>query len=190
MKSTLRPALTLFIVLTLLCGVLYPLLVTAVGKLCCAKQAAGSLLFRAGQPIGSLLIGQSFSSPRYFWGRPSATTPMPNNPLASTGSNLAVTNPALVEAIKQRIHALQVADPSHAAPIPVDLVSASASGLDPDISVAAAIYQVGRIVRQRQLSYEEVHRLIDQHSHRPYLGFLGEPRVNVLALNLALDAHH
>lgn len=187
MKALIRPALVLFAVLTLICGVVYPYAIAGIGQLVFSDQAGGSLVTRNGQVVGSKLIGQAFSSPRYFWGRPSATTPMPNNGTASGGSNLGPTNPALIDAIKSRIDALKAVDPANTAPIPVDLVTASASGLDPDISLAAAYYQAGRIARERNIAPEIVRQLIEQHSQKQYFGFLGEPRVNVLQLNLALD---
>ncbi len=187
MKAILRPALVLFGLLSLICGMLYPLAVTAVGQAAFPEQAAGSLAMRDGKPVGSLLIGQAFSSPQYFWGRPSATSPKPNDATASSGSNLGPLNPALLDAVKIRVDALKAADPGNPAPIPVDLVTASASGLDPEISVAAAYYQAGRVARARNAQPEAVRRMVDAHVHPQYLGFLGEPRVNVLELNLALD---
>jgi K+-transporting ATPase ATPase C chain len=187
MKSTLRPALVLFTILTVICCVLYPFAITGIGRVAFAGQAEGSLLLRERQPVGSTLIGQAFSTPKYFWGRPSATSPMPNNATASGGSNLGPTNPALIDAVKGRVEALKAADPGNAALIPVDLVTASASGLDPEISLAAAYYQAGRIARERKMSVEEVRGLIDRHAQDRYFGFFGEPRVNVLQLNLALD---
>lgn len=187
MISILRPAFVLFAILTLLCGVLYPYAITGIGQIAFANQANGSLVLRGGQPVGSSLIGQAFSSPKYFWGRPSATSPMPNNATASSGSNQGPLNSALIDAVKGRIDALKVADPANIAPIPVDLVTASASGLDPEISVAAAYYQAGRIARERQLPDNEVRNIIEQRKESQYLGFFGEPRVNVLALNIALD---
>ncbi len=189
MKNTLRPALVLFLVLTLLTGVAYPLLVTGLAQALFPSQAHGSLILREGKPVGSTLIGQSFSSPGHFWGRPSATGPMANNAAASSGSNLSPMNPALTDAVKARVAALRAADPSNTAAIPVDLVTASASGLDPHISLAAAQYQLGRVARERKLSTEAAQLLIDQSTQRPLLGLLGEPVVNVLQLNLALDAH-
>jgi K+-transporting ATPase ATPase C chain len=182
-----RPAFVLFAALTVICCVLYPFAVTGIGQAAFPHQAAGSLILQEGRPVGSTLIGQAFSSPHYFWGRPSATGPMPNNAAASGGSNLGPTNPALVDAVKARIDALKAADPGNVAPVPVDLVTASASGLDPEISVAAAYYQATRVARERKISTEQVRSLIDAHSTDRYFGFLGEPRVNVLALNLALD---
>jgi K+-transporting ATPase ATPase C chain len=187
MKSILRPAFVLFAALTVICCVVYPYAVTGIGQLAFAHQAEGSLVSRNGQPVGSILIGQAFSSPKYFWGRPSATSPMSNNAASSGGSNLGPTNPALIDAVKGRVDALKAVDPGNTAPIPVDLVTASASGLDPDISIAAAYYQAPRIARERKLSVESVHNLIDQQKQSQYFGFFGEPRVNVLALNLALD---
>ncbi|RBA23540.1 potassium-transporting ATPase subunit KdpC [Herminiimonas fonticola] len=190
MKSTFRPALVLFAVLTLICGVIYPYAITGIGKLAFSEQAEGSLLTRSGQVVGSSLIGQAFSSPQYFWGRPSATSPMPNNAAASSGSNQGPLNPALIDSVKGRIAALKAADPVNALPVPVDLVTASASGLDPEISLAAARYQAARIARAREMQPEEVQSIIDRYSQAQYFGFFGEPRVNVLALNLALDQRH
>jgi K+-transporting ATPase ATPase C chain len=187
MKSIIRPALTLFVALTLICGVLYPFAVTGIGQVAFASKAAGSLVSRDGQPVGSSLIGQAFTSPKYFWGRPSATSPKPNDATASSGSNQGPLNPALVDAVKGRIDALKAADKTNTAPIPVDLVTASASGLDPEISVAAAYYQTGRIARERKMTVDEVRGIIDRRRESQYFGFFGEPRVNVLALNLALD---
>lgn len=188
MLNTFRPAIVLFGTLTLLCGVLYPLAVTGIGSVAFPSQAGGSMVERGGKAIGSRLIGQSFSSPQYFWGRPSATGPMPNNAAGSGGANQGPTNPALVDAVKGRVAALKAADPSNSMPIPVDLVTASASGLDPEISVAAAIYQISRVASARKLAREQVVALVHAHTEPQYLGFFGEARVNVLALNLALDA--
>jgi K+-transporting ATPase ATPase C chain len=190
MQSIVRPALVLFAALTLICCVLYPYATTAIGQLAFAYQAQGSLVLRDGRPVGSMLIGQAFSAPRYFWGRPSATSPMPDNAASSGGSNLAPSNPALIDAVKARVAALKAADPGNAASIPVDLVTASGSGLDPDISIAAAYYQAGRIARTRNLAVEQVRGVIDRYSESRYFDFFGEPRVNVLALNLALDRSH
>lgn len=187
MKSTFRPALVIFAMLTLICGVIYPYAVSGIGKLAFPDQTEGSIVTRNGTAVGSSLIGQAFSSPQYFWGRPSATAPMPNNAAASGGSNLGPTNPALLDAVKSRIDALKTADPDNTAAIPVDLVTASGSGLDPDISVAAAYYQIPRVARVRKLAQEEVKAIVDRISQPQYLGFFGENRVNVLALNLALD---
>lgn len=189
MKNILRPALVLFFVLTLLTGVVYPLLVTGLAQTLFPSQAHGSLILRDGKAVGSTLIGQSFSDPAHFWSRPSATGPMSHNAAASGGSNLGPLNPALMEVVKSRVLALRAADPSNLAAVPVDLVTASASGLDPHISLAAAQYQLSRVARARQLSTQAVQLLIDQNTQRPLLGLLGEPVVNVLQLNLALDAH-
>ncbi|AMP00962.1 K+-transporting ATPase, C subunit [Collimonas arenae] len=183
----MRPALVLFAGLTLLCGVIYPLAITGIGKVAFPDQASGSLIVQNGKLIGSRLIGQEFSAPNYFWGRLSATSPMPYNPQASGGSNFGPSNPALIDAVKGRIDALKAADPGNTLPIPVDLVTASGSGLDPEISLAAAYYQAGRVARERKLNVDTVRGIIDSLKLQPSLGFLGEPRVNVLALNLALD---
>jgi len=188
MNTLLRPALVLFAVLSLLCGLAYPLAVTGLAQTLFPAQAAGSLIERDRRPVGSALIGQNFSDPKHFWGRPSATEPEPYNAQASGGSNLGPTNPALAEAVRARIAALQAADPGNEAPLPVDLVTASASGLDPHISVAAARYQAARVARLRGLEPQRVEALIEQHAQGRGLGFLGEPRVAVLPLNLALDA--
>jgi len=187
MKNLLRPAISLFVVLTLVTGVVYPAVVTAIGGIAFADQAKGSLLRRDGRIVGSSLIGQSFSDPKHFWSRPSATTPMANNAANSGGSNQGPLNPALVDAVKGRVEALRKADPGNTAPIPVDLVTASASGLDPHLSVAAAEYQVARVARARGLAPEAVRAAVARHTEGRQLGFLGEPRVNVLALNLELD---
>jgi K+-transporting ATPase ATPase C chain len=187
MLTTLRPALVLFGALTLSCGVLYPAAVTGIGRIVFPHQADGSLLEADGHAIGSTLIGQPFSAPRYFWGRPSATAPLPDNAAGSGGSNLGPTNPALLDAVKARVTALRKADPGNRAPIPVDLVTASASGLEPEISVAAADYQAARVAAARGLPVAQVRALVDRYRQDPVLGIVGEPRVNVLALNLALD---
>jgi K+-transporting ATPase ATPase C chain len=188
MKTILRPALVLFFILTLLTGVAYPLLVTGAAQLLFPDQAGGSLILRDGKPVGSSLIGQNFTDPGHFWGRPSATGPMPYNASASSGSNQGPLNPALVDAVKGRIDALRAADPGNAAAVPVDLVTASASGLDPHISPAAARYQAARVARVRGLPLEKVQQLVTQETESPLFGLLGEPRVHVLRLNLALDA--
>lgn len=184
----LRISLLMLLVFTVVTGVLYPLAVTGIAQAVFPRQANGSLIRQHGQVIGSALIGQPFSSPQYFWSRPSATTSFPDNSLASGGSNLGPTNPLLLQQVKARIAALHAADPSQHAPIPVDLVTASGSGLDPDISPAAALYQVPRIARLRHLSEQQVRALVARYTTLRQLGFLGEPRVNVLELNLALDA--
>jgi potassium-transporting ATPase KdpC subunit len=188
LRANLRPALVLFVLLGVLTGVLYPLLVTVLARAMFPQQAAGSLIRRNGMTVGSRLIGQSFSDPGHFWGRPSATTPQPYNSLASGGSNLGPLNPALIDAIRARLAALHAADPGNTAAVPVDLVTASASGLDPDISVAAAQYQAARVARARGLPVQRVQALIAVHTEGRLLGVLGEPRVNVLELNLAVDA--
>ncbi|WP_211453588.1 potassium-transporting ATPase subunit KdpC [Collimonas antrihumi] len=189
-QGVLRPALVLFVGLTVLCGVIYPLAVTGIGKVAFPDQASGSLIVQNGKLIGSRLIGQEFSAPNYFWGRLSATSPMPYNAQSSGGSNFGPGNPALIDAVKGRVDALKAADPGNTLPIPVDLVTASGSGLDPEISLAAAYYQAGRIARERKLNVDTVHSLIDSLKLERSLGFLGEPRVNVIALNLALDRQH
>lgn len=186
-QSLIRPALVVFVLLSAVTGIAYPLLVTGIAQGVFPAQAAGSLVERDGKPVGSSLIGQPFSDPKYFWGRPSATATMPNNASASGGSNLGPLNPALTDAVKGRIEAMRAADPGIIAPVPVDLVTTSASGLDPHISVAAARYQAGRVARLRQLDPARVRALIDAHTEGRLLGFIGEPRVNVLLLNLALD---
>lgn len=183
-----RPALTLFVVFSLVTGLAYPLLVTGVAQTVFPQQANGSLIARDGKTVGSALIGQRFSEPGHFWGRPSATAPMDNNAANSVGSNLAPTAPALVDAVKARVEALRAVDPGNTAPVPVDLVTTSASGLDPHISRAAADYQAARVARVRGLPVPQVQALVEQHTEGRWLGFVGEPRVNVLQLNLALDA--
>ncbi|NQD37869.1 potassium-transporting ATPase subunit KdpC [Permianibacter sp. IMCC34836] len=186
--NLLRPALVLFGGLTLLTGVIYPLTVTGVAQTLFANQANGSLIEKNGQPIGSELIGQGFENERYFWGRPSATGPEPYNAAASGGSNLGPLNPALHDAVKGRIEAMRVAHPDQNGPVPVDLVTTSASGLDPHLSPAAALYQSGRIARVRGLPLDTVKSLIERQTEARTFGVLGEPVVNVLKLNLALDA--
>jgi K+-transporting ATPase ATPase C chain len=188
MNNILRPALVLFVLLSAITGIVYPLAVTGAAKSVFPTQAAGSLVVRDGVTVGSTLIGQNFTDPKHFWGRPSATAPMPYNGGASGGANLGPLNPALVDAVKARIEALRAADPGNTVPVPVDLVTTSASGLDPDISPAAAQYQAARIARLRNLPIDQVEQLIDDHTQAPLWGLLGEARVNVLALNLALDA--
>lgn len=188
MKTILRPALVLFLFLTLVTGVAYPLVVTGLANSLFPVQAGGGLIVRDGKPVGSGLIGQNFVDPKHFWGRPSATGPMPYNAAASGGSNQGPLNPALTDAVKGRIEALRAADPGNTAPVPVDLVTASASGLDPHISPAAARYQAARVARVRGLPLEKVQQLVAQETETPWLGLLGEARVHVLRLNLALDA--
>ena len=184
----LRPTLVMFAALTIVTGAFYPAVVTGVAQLVFPEQAAGSLVVRDGKAVGSSLIGQSFSDPGHFWGRPSATSPMAYNAQASSGSNQGPLNPALAEAVKGRIEALRAADPGNTATVPVDLVTASASGLDPHISPAAAAFQVARVAKARKLPADGVQKLVDQHTERPLMGWFGEPRVNVLALNLSLEA--
>lgn len=187
MKETLRPAITLFLGLTIITGAIYPLLTTAIGKTFFSSQVQGSLIKQGDVTVGSTLIGQNFTDAKYFWGRPSATGPYPNNATASSGSNLGPLNPALMDAIKGRIAALKQADPDNSLPIPVDLVTASASGLDPEISPAAANYQIVRIAKVRGLQAELVSKLVQKNTQGRQFGVLGEPRVNVLTLNLDLD---
>ena len=188
MTRLLRNAAMLLLLMTAITGVLYPLVATGLAQLVFPRQANGSLIVKDGKPIGSVLIGQSFTDPKYFWGRPSATTPQADNGVNSGGSNLGPTNPALTDAVKQRIAALRAADPGNTAPVPVDLVTASASGLDPEISPAAAQYQLARVAKARGLGTTQVQALVDEYTSGRQLGVFGEPRVNVLQLNLALDA--
>jgi potassium-transporting ATPase KdpC subunit len=187
MLSQLRPAITILCLLTIITGVIYPLAVTGIAQAAFPYQANGSLILQNGSVAGSALIGQPFTDPSYFWGRPSATTPYPYNASSSSGSNLGPSNPALSEAVAARITALRAADPANTLPIPADLVTSSASGLDPDISLAAAYYQVPRIARLRGLDESVVLTLVDRTSSGRQYGIFGEPRVNVLLLNLALD---
>jgi len=183
----IRPAVSLLVLMTILLGIVYPLLITGVAKVAFPRQAEGSLIYKDGKLIGSTLIGQSFSDPKYFWSRPSATSPQPYNGLASSGSNLGPLNPALLDAVKANVKALHDADPDNRRPIPVDLVTASASGLDPDISPAAAHYQAARVARARNLALAPVETLIKTHERGRLFGLIGERRINVLELNLALD---
>ncbi|OOG50834.1 potassium-transporting ATPase subunit KdpC [Polaromonas sp. C04] len=184
----LRPLLVLFVALSLLTGLAYPLVVTGLARSLFPWQAGGSLILQGGKPVGSALIGQNFADPGHFWGRLSATTPMPYNATSSGGSNLGPLNPALLDAVKARVEALHAADPGNPLPVPVDLVTASGSGLDPDISPAAADYQVARVARARGLDAGRVQALVAANTQGALWGFIGEPRVNVLRLNLALDA--
>jgi potassium-transporting ATPase KdpC subunit len=188
MSKLLRQSLVLLLLMTAITGVLYPLAATGLAQLIFPRQANGSLIVKDGKPIGSALVGQAFTDPRYFWGRPSATSPNAYNAGASSGSNLGPTNPALTEVVKQRIAALRAIDPGNNAPVPVDLVTASGSGLDPEISPAAVRYQLARVARARGLSASQVQALVNECTRGRQLGMLGEPRVNVLQLNLALDA--
>jgi K+-transporting ATPase ATPase C chain len=186
----IRPAVSLLALMTVLLGIVYPLVITGVAKVAFSRQAEGSLIYQNGKLIGSTLIGQSFSDPKYFWGRPSATSPQPNNGLASSGSNLGPLNPALLDAVKANVKALHDADPDNRQPIPVDLVTASASGLDPEISPAGAHYQAARVARARNLPLAQVEALIKTHERGRLFALVGERRVNVLNLNLALDRLH
>lgn len=183
----LRPVVVIFLALSALTGLIYPWAVAGIGSVLFAHQAHGSLLMQGGSAVGSALIGQPFADPKHFWSRPSATAPMPYNAAGSGGSNLGPTNPALQDAVKARIAALRAADPGNTLPIPVDLVTASASGLDPEESPAAALYQVARVARARQMDPGKVRQLVLAHVEGPQWGLFGEPRVNVLTLNLALD---
>ena len=187
MFAQFLPALRMLVVLSVLTGVAYPLLVTGVAQLVFPREANGSLIESGGRTGGSTLIGQPFSDPKYFWSRPSATSPQPYNAMASSGSNLGPRNPALADAVKDRVKALHDADPGNGAPVPVDLVTASASGLDPEISLAAAEYQLPRVARARAIPDEKLRALVAANTSGRTLGVLGEPRVNVLSLNLALD---
>jgi K+-transporting ATPase ATPase C chain len=188
MFTHLKPAIMLFVIMSILTGAIYPAMVTVLAQLLFPSQANGSLILdQVGRKAGSALIGQPFSNPKYFWGRPSATAPFPYNASASGGSNLGPTNPALIDAIKARIQALKAADPGNKAPIPVDLVTASGSGLDPHISPAAAAYQIQRVAKARNMAIDELHLLVDANTEPRQWLLFGEPRVNVLKLNLALD---
>ena len=188
MKRDFITAIVLFLLLTVLTGLVYPGVVTGVGQIAMGSQANGSLIERVGKPLGSTLIGQPFSAPKYFWSRPSATGPQPYNGMASSGSNLGPTNPALVDAVKERVAALREADPDNKAAVPLDLVTASASGLDPHISPAAAEFQLRRVAQVRGLDETKLRALVAAYTEPRQFGVLGEPRVNVLQLNLALDA--
>lgn len=188
MQSLLRPAVSLFVLLSAITGIAYPLVVTGIARVAFPDAAGGSLVVKNGKAIGSTLIGQNFTDPKHFWGRPSATGPYPYNAAASGGSNQGPLNPALVDAVKGRIDALKAADPGNVKPVPVDLVTASASGLDPHISPEAARYQLQRIAAARKLSIERVASMIDAHTQGRDFGLFGEARVNVLLLNLALDS--
>lgn len=188
MSSIIRPAVSVFVLLTAVTGLLYPAVVTGVAQVAFPEQAAGSLIYKDGKPVGSALIGQNFTGPQYFWGRPSATGPQPYNATASSGANQGPLNPALQDAVKARAQALHDADPTNTKPIPSDLLTASGSGLDPHISPEAAAYQLERVARERKLDVAQVRKLIAQNTEGRDLGFFGEARVNVLKLNLALDA--
>jgi K+-transporting ATPase ATPase C chain len=188
MWNDTKQAFFMLILWTILTGIAYPLAVTGIAQAVFPKQANGSLIVAGGRPAGSALVGQHFIDPKYFWSRPSATAPMPYNAGASGGSNLGPTNPALTEAVAARIKTLREADPDNRAPVPVDLVTASGSGLDPHISPAAAEYQVHRVARARSLDPESVRKLVARHTRGRQWSLIGEPRVHVLELNLALDA--
>jgi len=187
MRRQIYPSIMMTILTTVLFGIIYPLAMTGAAQMIFPRQANGSFIIKDGRIVGSTLIGQPFSDPKYFWGRLSATSPFPYNAASSSGSNLGPTNQALVDAVKQRIDALRQADAGSAAPIPVDLVTASASGLDPHISPAAALYQAGRVARMRHVPESTINQLIRQYTEGRQFGILGEPRVNVLELNRALD---
>jgi K+-transporting ATPase ATPase C chain len=188
MTVHIRPAIVVLVLLSAVTGLAYPALVTVIARVVFPTQANGSLIVRNGKVMGSRLIGQPFDDPRYFWGRPSATGPFPYNGASSSGSNLGPTNLDLTTAVAQRVEALRAADPGNTASVPVDLVTASGSGLDPHISPAGALYQIERVARARNVDQAIVRRLVEQHTEGRPLGLLGEPRINVLALNLALDA--
>jgi potassium-transporting ATPase KdpC subunit len=188
MFKQLRAAVATFVVLSVITGVVYPLVVTLIAGAVFPAQAGGSLILDGDQIAGSTLIGQPFDDPKYFWSRPSATSPAPYNAGASSGSNLGPTNPALADAVAQRVAALRAADPVNTAPVPIDLVTASASGLDPHISPAAAEYQAARVARVRGVELEAIRKLVARHTESRLLHLLGEATVNVLALNRDLDA--
>jgi K+-transporting ATPase ATPase C chain len=190
MFTNLLPALRMLAILSVLTGVVYPLVVTGIAQLAFPHAANGSLIPSTDKTVGSELIGQPFDDPKYFWSRPSATSPQPYNGMASSGSNQGARNPALADAVKDRIKALRDADPGNDGAVPVDLITASASGLDPHISIAAAEYQAARVAKARGLPPEQVRALIAQNTQGRTFGVLGEPRVNVLALNLTLDNAH
>jgi len=187
MLGQLRASIVSLIVFTVVTGIAYPLIVTGIAQAIFPSQANGSLIVKDGNVIGSAIIGQPFDDPKYFWSRPSATSPFPDNAASSAGSNLSPTNPDLIKTVQGRVDALHAADPGNTAPVPVDLVTASGSGLDPHISPAAALYQVPRVARERKLDPQAVRQLVERHIEGRALGILGEPHVNVLALNLALD---
>jgi potassium-transporting ATPase KdpC subunit len=188
-REHIKPAILVFIILTIITGIVYPFFVTGIAQLFFHKQANGSLIYQNGKPIGSSLIGQFYDNPKYFWGRISATSPVPFNSASSSGSNLGPSNPALIDAVKARIKALKAVDPDNKNPIPIDLVTSSASGLDPHISLASAYYQIPRIMRMRGLSQDTVESIVRKHTTERLLGIIGEPVVNVLEVNLELDAY-
>lgn len=187
MLKSLKEAVLVLALLTLITGVAYPLAVTGIAQLLFPEKADGSLIFKDGKPVGSGLLGQQFENPKYFWGRPSATTPMPYNTGSSSGSNLSQDNPVQIKAVQERAARLRAADPDNKLPIPVDLVTASGSGLDPHISPAAAEYQIKRVAKARGMDESKIRELVAANTEKRTFGILGEPRVNVLKLNLALD---
>jgi K+-transporting ATPase ATPase C chain len=186
-REQIKPAVLIFIILSVVTGIIYPFFVTGIAEVFFHNKANGSLLYRNGKPVGSALIGQSFDGPKYFWGRLSATASMPYNASSSSGSNIGPLNSALLDEMKARIKALQAVDPDNKVPVPVDLVTSSASGLDPHISLAAAAYQIPRVARARGLTQDRVRVIVDKHTSNRFLGLIGEPVVNVLGVNLALD---
>jgi K+-transporting ATPase ATPase C chain len=188
-REQIKPAILAFIVLTIITGIIYPFFVTAVAQLFLRSEANGSLIYQNGKPVGSALIGQEFDDPKYFWGRLSSTSPEPANAASSSGSNIGPSNTALLETVKKRINSLKEADPNNENPIPVDLVTSSASGLDPHISLAAAYYQVPRVARLRELEQEKVKAIVNKHTRGRLFGLIGEPVVNVLEVNLDLDSY-
>ena len=188
-REQIKPAILVFIILSIITGIFYPLFVTGIAQVFFPRQANGSVIYKDGKPVGSELIGQPFSDPKYFWGRLSATIPVPFNAASSSGSNFGNSNPALLEAIKARLNALKTTDPDNHNPIPIDLVTASASGLDPHISLAAAYYQIPRVARLQGLTQDTVEAIVKQHTYGRFLGLLGEPVVNVLEINLALEEY-
>lgn len=188
-REHMKPAIVSFLLLTIITGILYPLFVTGIAQVLFREQANGSLIYKNGNPIGSLLIGQHFDDPKYLWGRISSTSPFQFNSASSSGSNLGPTNSMLIDVVKARIEALKAADPDNTAPIPVDLVTSSASGLDPHISLAAAYYQIPRVARLRGLSQDTIKSIIRKHTYNRFLGLIGEPVVNVLKVNLDLDPY-
>jgi potassium-transporting ATPase KdpC subunit len=188
LRAQIKPAILTFLILTIITGIFYPLFITGIAQMLFHDQANGSLIYKNGKAIGSSLIGQLFDDPKYFWGRPSSTLPFPFNAASSSGSNLGPSNSALIDSVETRIKALKTADPTDSGPVPVDLITSSASGLDPHISLAAAYYQIPRVARLRELPQETVKTIVRQHACGRFMGLAGEPVVNVLELNLALDA--
>jgi K+-transporting ATPase ATPase C chain len=188
-RENIKPAILSFIILTIITGIIYPLFVTGIAQLFFHKQANGSLIYQNGKPIGSSLIGQPYDDPKYFWSRLSSTSQVQFNPASSSGSNLGPSNPALIDAVKARIKALKTVDPSNTNPIPVDLVTSSASGLDPHISLASAYYQIPRVARLRGLPQDTIKTIVRRHTKGRLLGIIGEPVVNVLEVNLELDEY-